>query len=102
MAGTSAAARKPGREFGSGRKKMKQSVVFRCVVAAGLLISAAWMQAQTTPLPPGTSAPGVNAPTSAATYLSEAEAAIAQRQYDHAVALLSKAEAIEPAESLEN
>ena len=81
---------------------MKQSVVFRCAVVAGFLAVAAWMQAQTTPLPPGTSEPGVNAPTSAATYLNEAETAIAQRQYDHAVALLNKAEAVEPAESLEN
>ena len=60
------------------------------------------MQAQTTPLPPGTSEPGVNAPTSAATCLSEAETAIAHQQYDHAGALLNKAEALEPADSLQN
>ncbi|MGA7706325.1 MAG: tetratricopeptide repeat protein [Acidobacteriaceae bacterium] len=81
---------------------MKQSVVFQCAVVAGFLAVSAWMQAQTTPLPPGTSEPGVNAPTSAATYLNEAETAIGQRQYDRAVALLKKAEAVEPAESLGN
>ncbi|HET9101574.1 MAG TPA: tetratricopeptide repeat protein, partial [Acidobacteriaceae bacterium] len=35
-------------------------------------------------------------------YLSEAETAIAHQQYDHAGALLNKAEALEPADSLEN
>lgn len=81
---------------------MKQSAIFACVLVAGFLASGEWMQAQTTPLPPGTSEPSVNAPTSAATYLSEAETAISQQQYDHAVALLSKAEALEPEGSLEN
>ena len=81
---------------------MKQSAIFACVLVAGFLACSVWMQAQTTPLPPGTSEPAVNAPTSAATYLSEAETAISQQQYDHAVALLSKAEALEPEGSLEN
>ena len=81
---------------------MKQSVVFRCVMTVGFLAAAGWMQAQTTALPPGTSEPGVNAPTSAATYLGKAETAISQQQYDRAVVLLDKAEAVEPAESLEN
>jgi tetratricopeptide (TPR) repeat protein len=81
---------------------MKRSIILRYVLAAGFLAAGAWMQAQTTPLPPGTSEPGVNAPTSAATYLGEAETAIAHQEYDHAVALLNKAEAVEPAESLEN
>ena len=81
---------------------MMQSFVLRCVLVAAFLPAGVWMQAQTTPLPPGTSEPGVNAPTSAATYLSEAETAIAHQEYDHAVALLNKAEAVEPAGSLEN
>jgi len=81
---------------------MKQSVTFKCVVVAGSLAAGTWLQAQTTPLPPGTSVPGVNAPTSGATYLNEAETAIAHQQYDDAVALLNKAEAVEPAGSLEN
>jgi tetratricopeptide (TPR) repeat protein len=81
---------------------MKQSVLIRCVLAAGFLAAGSWMQAQTTPLPPGTSEPSVNAPTSAATYLNEAETAIAKQEYDHAAALLKKAEAVEPADSLEN
>ncbi len=81
---------------------MKQSAIFACVLVAGFLACSVWMQAQTTPLPPGTSEPSVNAPTSAATYLSEAETAISRQQYDHAVALLSKAEALEPEGSLEN
>jgi len=81
---------------------MKQSVILKYVVAAGFLAAGGWMQAQTTPLPPGTSEPGVNAPTSAATYLNDAENAIAHQQYAHAVALLAKAEAIEPPDSLEN
>jgi tetratricopeptide (TPR) repeat protein len=81
---------------------MMQSVVRRYVLAAGFVAAGAWMHAQTTPLPPGTSEPSVNAPTSAATYLSAAETAIAHQEYDQAVALLNKAEAVEPAESLEN
>jgi tetratricopeptide (TPR) repeat protein len=81
---------------------MKLSVVIRYVMAAGFLAAGSTLQAQTAPLPPGTSEPSVNAPTSAATYLSEAETAISQQQYDHAVALLSKAEALEPDDSLEN
>ncbi|MGC1873158.1 MAG: tetratricopeptide repeat protein [Acidobacteriaceae bacterium] len=81
---------------------MKQSVVLRCVLAAAFLAPAVWTQAQTTPLPPGTSEPGVNAPTSATTYMNQAETAIAQQQYDHALALLNKAEALEPEDSLEN
>ena len=81
---------------------MKQSVVLQYVMAAGFLAAGACMQAQTTPLPPGTSEPGVNAPTPAATYLGEAENAIAHQQYDNAAALLNKAEAIEPPDSLEN
>ena len=81
---------------------MNPSRAFRYVLAAGFLASAACMQAQTTPLPPGTSEPGVNAPTSATTYLSEAETAITHQQYDHANALLNKAEALEPEDSLEN
>lgn len=81
---------------------MKQSVILKYVLAAGFLAGAGWMRAQTTPLPPGTSEPGVNAPTSAATYLNDAENAIAHQQYDRAVALLTKAEAIEPPDSLEN
>lgn len=81
---------------------MKHSIILRHVLAAGLVAAGASMQAQTTPLPPGTSGPGVNAPTSAATYLNEAETAIAHQQYDYAVTLLNKAEAIEPVDSLEN
>lgn len=81
---------------------MKPSVMVRYVLAAGFLAAGASTQAQTTPLPPGTSEPSVNAPISAATYLSEAETAISQQQYDHAVALLGKAEALEPEDSLEN
>ena len=81
---------------------MMQSFVLRCVLVAAFLPAGVWMQAQTTPLPPGTSEPGVNAPTSAATYLSEAETAIAHQEFDHAVALLNKAEAVETAGSLEN
>ena len=62
---------------------MMQSVVFRwvlgCVLVAAFLVALErWMQAQTTPLPPGTSDPSVNAPTSAATYLNQAETAIAR------------------------
>lgn len=79
-----------------------QSYVFRWLMAVTLLTTAGWMQAQTTPLPPGTSDPSVNAPTSAATYLSEAENAIARQEYDRAVILLDKAAAAEPADALEN
>jgi tetratricopeptide (TPR) repeat protein len=81
---------------------MKRSAIFKYVMTAGFLCAGTWMQAQTTPLPPGTSEPGVNAPTSAATYLGEAETAIAHKQYDHAIVLLNKAEAIEQPDSLEN
>ncbi len=79
-----------------------RSVVFRCVIAAAFFPAVPWMQAQMTPLPPGTSAPTANAPASATTYLSEAENAIGRRDYDHAVSLLNQAAAIEPADSLES
>ncbi|MHB1936989.1 MAG: tetratricopeptide repeat protein [Acidobacteriaceae bacterium] len=78
------------------------SVVLRCAMAAALLPAAGWMQAQTTPLPPGTSAPAAKGPASATTYLSEAENAIGRQQYDQAVSLLNQAAAIEPADSLES
>jgi tetratricopeptide (TPR) repeat protein len=81
---------------------MMQSVVLRYVLAVAFLPAALWMQAQTTPLPPGTSDPSVNAPTSAATFLNEAETAIAHQDYEHAGTLLDKALAVEPADSLEN
>ena len=80
---------------------MMQSFVLRCVMAVVLLQTAGWMQAQTAPLPPGTSDPSVNAPTSAATFLSEAENAIALEDYTKALSLLNKAVASEPADSPE-
>jgi tetratricopeptide (TPR) repeat protein len=79
-----------------------QLFVLRCAVAAALLPAAVWMQAQTAPLPPGTSVPTVNAPTSAATFLAGAETAIAREDYEHALPLLNKALAAEPANSSEN
>ncbi len=83
-----------------------QSAVLRyvlgCVLAAAFLLATGWMQAQTTPLPPGTSDPTVDAPTSAATFLTQAENAIARADYDHALSLLNKSLAGEPADSLQN
>jgi tetratricopeptide (TPR) repeat protein len=73
-----------------------------CVLTAALLPAAGWMQAQTTPLPPGTSDPTVDAPVSAAAFLTQAENAIAREDYDHALSLLNKASAGEPADSLQN
>lgn len=71
-------------------------------IAAALLPAAMGMQAQTVPLPPGTSVPTVNAPTTAATLLAGAETAIARGDYDHALPLLNKALAAGPANSTEN
>ncbi|MGH9615558.1 MAG: tetratricopeptide repeat protein [Acidobacteriaceae bacterium] len=78
-----------------------RSVVFSCALAAALLTAAMWVQAQTTPLPPGTSDPTVNAPASAATFLTGAENAIAREDYGGAETLLSKALAAELADSPE-
>jgi tetratricopeptide (TPR) repeat protein len=79
---------------------MMQSVVVRWAMTAAFLSAAVSMQAQTTPLPPGTSDPSVNAPTPATTYLNQAEGAIARQDYDQAGTLLDKALAVEPEDSL--
>lgn len=81
---------------------MMQCVVLRCVMAAALLQATTGLQAQTTPLPAGTSEPTVDAPASAATLLSQAETAIALGQYDKALPLLNKAIEREPAGSLDD
>lgn len=81
---------------------MKRTTVLRSVLTAAVLATAPWMQAQTTALPPGTSDPSVNAPTSSTTYLNEAETAISRQDYQQAATLLDKAAALEPEESLEN
>ncbi len=80
---------------------MMQSVVLQCVLAAALLQATPGLQAQTAPLPPGTSEPTVDAPMSATTLLSLAENAIALGQYDKALPLLTKAQGREPEGSLE-
>ena len=79
-----------------------QTFVLRYAMAAALLPAAGWMQAQTTPLPPGTYDPAAKGPASAATYLSESENAIGRQQYEQAVSLLNRAASSEPADSPES
>ncbi|MEO6964803.1 MAG: tetratricopeptide repeat protein [Acidobacteriaceae bacterium] len=84
---------------------MMQSFVLRCILGTALLQAPGYALAQITPLPPGTTDPSrdnsVDAPTSAATFLSEAETAIASGEYAKAIPLLNKSLALEPADSPE-
>lgn len=66
-------------------------LVLRCMLLAVLFQTGGLLRAQVAPLPPGTYAPPVDAPNSAATFLAEAETAIAGGDAAKAIPLLNRA-----------